>query len=62
MTPGVDIDGLHARLAAQGVAVLLAPTHQPWGLRECLIAGPAGHRQRLCAQAPEAREATGPAT
>ncbi|MFY9513886.1 MAG: VOC family protein, partial [Rubrivivax sp.] len=31
---GHDIDGLHARLAAAGVTVLLPPTDQPWGLRE----------------------------
>ena len=41
---GHDIDGLHAHLVAQGGTVLLAPTNQPWGLREIVLLAPGGHR------------------
>ena len=47
---GHDIDGLHARLVAAGVTVLLAPTDQPWGLREIVVQAPGGHRLVLGAQ------------
>ncbi len=47
---GRDIDGLHARLLAAGVTVLLAPTDQPWGLREIEIEAPGGHRLCLGAE------------
>ncbi len=35
-----DVGAEHARLAELGVRVLQAPTLEPWGLRECWIAGP----------------------
>ena len=41
---GHDIDGLHAHVLAQGGTVLLAPTDQPWGLREIVVQAPGGHR------------------
>jgi catechol 2,3-dioxygenase-like lactoylglutathione lyase family enzyme len=47
---GHDIDGLHSRLLAAGVTVLLAPTDQPWGLREIEIEAPGGHRLCLGAE------------
>ena len=47
---GHDIDGLHAHVLAQGGTVLLAPTNQPWGLREIVLQGPGGHRLVLGAE------------
>ena len=41
---GHDIDGLHAHVVAQGGTVLLAPSNQPWGLREIVLQAPGGHR------------------
>jgi uncharacterized glyoxalase superfamily protein PhnB len=40
---GHDIDGLHAHAVAAGAEVLLAPTDQPWGLREITLRAPGGH-------------------
>lgn len=40
---GSDIDGLHRHVLASGAKVLQAPTDQPWGLREIVVEGPAGH-------------------
>ena len=40
---GHDIDGLHRHVLACGAKVLQAPTDQPWGLREMVVEGPAGH-------------------
>jgi catechol 2,3-dioxygenase-like lactoylglutathione lyase family enzyme len=47
---GHDIDGLHAHAVVSGAAVLLPPTNQPWGLREMVLQGPAGHRLVLGAE------------
>ena len=47
---GHDIDGLHAHVVAQGGTVLLAPTNQPWGLREIVVQAPGGHRLVLGAE------------
>ena len=47
---GRDIDGLHDHVLAQGATVLLPPTDQPWGLREIIVQGPAGHRLVLGAE------------
>lgn len=47
---GHDLDSLHTMLVAEGVELLQPPTDQPWGLRECLLRGPDGHRLRLCAE------------
>ena len=47
---GHDIDGLHAHVLAQGGTVLLAPTDQPWGLREIVVQAPGGHRLVLGAE------------
>ena len=47
---GHDIDGLHAHVVAQGGTVLLAPTNQPWGLREIVVLAPGGHRLVLGAE------------
>ena len=47
---GHDIDGLHAHVLANGGTVLLAPTDQPWGLREIVVQAPAGHRLVLGAE------------
>ena len=41
---GHDIDGLHAHVVACGATVLLAPSNQPWGLREIVLQAPGGHR------------------
>jgi uncharacterized glyoxalase superfamily protein PhnB len=48
---GRGLDGLFDQLAGAGTTVLQAPLTQPWGLREFVIAGPAGHRLRFCAEA-----------
>jgi uncharacterized glyoxalase superfamily protein PhnB len=47
---GHDVDGLHAHVLAQGAAVTLPPTDQPWGLREFEVIAPGGHRIRLGAE------------
>lgn len=47
---GVDIDGLHRHVLSAGGKVIEPPTDQPWGLREMVLEGPAGHRLRLCAE------------
>lgn len=41
---GHDIDGLHGHAVACGATVLLAPSNQPWGLREIVLQAPGGHR------------------
>ena len=48
---GHDIDSLHAHVLAAGATVLLAPTNQPWGLREIVVQAPGGHRLVLGAEA-----------
>lgn len=54
---GHDIDGLHAHAVAQGATVLMAPTDQPWGLREIELEAPGGHRLCLGAEiAPQPAE------
>jgi uncharacterized glyoxalase superfamily protein PhnB len=57
---GHDIDGLHAHALAQGARVLLPPTSQPWGLREIVLQGPAGHAIRLGAEDTPHAESTRP--
>ena len=47
---GHDIGGLHDHVLAQGATVLLPPTDQPWGLREIIVQGPAGHHLVLGAE------------
>ena len=47
---GHDINGLHAHAVAQGATVLMAPTDQPWGLREIAVQAPGGHRLVLGAE------------
>jgi catechol 2,3-dioxygenase-like lactoylglutathione lyase family enzyme len=37
-----DVDAEHARLRDRGVEVVRAPRTEPWGLRECWVAGPDG--------------------
>jgi uncharacterized glyoxalase superfamily protein PhnB len=47
---GHDVDGLHVHVVAQGAEVLMAPTDQPWGLREIALRAPGGHRLVLGAE------------
>jgi uncharacterized glyoxalase superfamily protein PhnB len=54
---GHDIDGLHQHALAYGATLLLAPTDQPWGLREIVLEGPCGHRIRLGAEIQHAASA-----
>ena len=42
-----DVDAEWDRLLARGVRGVAAPDDQPWGLRECWIAGPDGERIAL---------------
>jgi catechol 2,3-dioxygenase-like lactoylglutathione lyase family enzyme len=37
-----DVDAEHTRLVAEGVDVRRPPQTEPWGLRECHVAGPDG--------------------
>jgi predicted enzyme related to lactoylglutathione lyase len=37
-----DVDVEHQRLADRGVAITRPPKTEPWGLRECWLAGPDG--------------------
>lgn len=37
-----DVDAEHQRLADRGVAITRPPKTEPWGLRECWLAGPDG--------------------
>ena len=40
---GHDLDGLFAKLAAQGIDVVAPPTTQPWGLRDFRVRDPDGN-------------------
>jgi catechol 2,3-dioxygenase-like lactoylglutathione lyase family enzyme len=42
-----DVDAEWERLLAAGVRPVAPPADQPWGLRECWIAGPDGERIAL---------------
>jgi uncharacterized glyoxalase superfamily protein PhnB len=56
---GRDLDGLFEAYRALGVAIVFAPTSQPWGLREFAVREPNGHVLRFCAESspgPEVRE------
>ena len=57
---GHDIDGLHAHVLSAGGTVLLAPTDQPWGLREIAVQAPGGHRLVLGADAGHVKSADVP--
>ena len=57
---GHDIDGLHAHVLSAGGTVLLAPTDQPWGLREIAVQAPGGHRLVLGADAGHVESADVP--
>jgi catechol 2,3-dioxygenase-like lactoylglutathione lyase family enzyme len=39
-----DVDALHDEFAARGAVVLQAPADRPYGMRECVVATPDGHR------------------
>ena len=55
---GHDIDGLHEHIVSAGGTVLQPPTDQPWGLREIVVLGPAGHRLVLAAEVATTAVAT----
>lgn len=38
------IDTLHGEFVASGLTSVSAPQSQPWGMRECLVTTPDGHR------------------
>jgi uncharacterized glyoxalase superfamily protein PhnB len=42
-----DVDGAFERLQALGADVMLEPTDQPYGIRECAFRDPAGNAVRL---------------
>lgn len=44
-----EVDDLHARALAGGVRVVMPPTDEPWGVRECRLQTPDGHMIRLSA-------------
>jgi uncharacterized glyoxalase superfamily protein PhnB len=48
---GAALDDLCGHVRASGAEIVLAPTDQPWGLREFVLRTPDGHRLRLCAEA-----------
>lgn len=39
-----DVDALHAEVRARGAEVLSPPADRPYGLRECILRTPDGHR------------------
>jgi len=43
-----SVDAWHTELRRRGVAIELAPTDQPWGLREMHLIDPDGNRLRVC--------------
>ena len=43
-----SVDAWHTELRSRGVAIELAPTDQPWGLREMHLLDPDGNRLRIC--------------
>jgi catechol 2,3-dioxygenase-like lactoylglutathione lyase family enzyme len=48
-----DVDAEWERLLAAGVRPVAPPADQPWGLRECWIAGPDGERIALVEVPPD---------
>ena len=42
-----DVDALHTGFAARGVAVIMEPTNQSWGMREVYVADPDGNVLRF---------------
>ena len=42
-----DLDGTFERLQARGVEVVLEPTDQPYGVRDCAVRDPAGNMVRI---------------
>ena len=52
---GHDVDSLHVHAVREGARVLQAPADTPWGLRECTLEGPSGHRLVLAAEVQDAQ-------
>jgi Glyoxalase/Bleomycin resistance protein/Dioxygenase superfamily len=48
LTPA-EVDAAHARALEHGLTVTLAPSDQPWNVRECHVRHPDGHVFRLSA-------------
>jgi uncharacterized glyoxalase superfamily protein PhnB len=48
---GAGLDALCDEYRRRGAEVAMAPTTQPWGLREFVLRAPDGHRLRFCAEA-----------
>jgi catechol 2,3-dioxygenase-like lactoylglutathione lyase family enzyme len=42
-----DLDGVFARLQADGVEIVEAPTEQPYGIRDCSVRDPAGNMIKI---------------
>ena len=45
-----DLDGVFARLEANGAEVVQEPTQQPYGIRDCAFRDPAGNLIRISEQ------------
>jgi catechol 2,3-dioxygenase-like lactoylglutathione lyase family enzyme len=39
-----DVDSLHSEWARKGALILEPPTDRPYGMRECIVSTPDGHR------------------
>jgi catechol 2,3-dioxygenase-like lactoylglutathione lyase family enzyme len=42
-----DVDAIHRHCVAQGLEVTMAPTNEPWGVREMHVRHPDGHVFRV---------------
>jgi len=47
LATAAEVDAVHARAVAAGVAVVWPPTDEPWGMRECRLMHPDGHVFRV---------------
>ena len=47
LATAAEVDAVHARAVAAGVAVVWPPTDEPWGMRECRLMHPDGHGFRV---------------
>jgi catechol 2,3-dioxygenase-like lactoylglutathione lyase family enzyme len=42
-----DLDGTFEKLSASGAEIVLEPTEQPWGTRDCAVRDPSGNLVRI---------------
>lgn len=45
-----DVDAWHQEISRKGANILFEPKDQPWGMRECGIGTPDGHRFMIAKQ------------